>query len=155
GATAGVNGDFFDIDSTQASLGGEIQAGQLVKSADFGGWAHVGVTKSGIGALVDMTLQANANFGGADHPVVTLNAASSGGVPAGSIIAYTSAWGSGIRSRSVAGVANVAEVLVQDGKVVEVHNSAGSGAIPDGAFYLVGRDAGADAIKALQPGDPV
>ena len=43
GAAAGVNGDFFDIDSTQASLGGEIQAGQLIKSADASGWAHVGV----------------------------------------------------------------------------------------------------------------
>jgi hypothetical protein len=51
--------------------------------------------------------------------------------------------------------ANVAEVLVQDDKVVEVHNAAGTGAIPDGAYYLVGRDAGADAIKALKPGDPV
>ena len=37
GATAGVNGDFFDIDSTQASLGGEIQAGNLIKI----GRAHV------------------------------------------------------------------------------------------------------------------
>ena len=52
-------------------------------------------------------------------------------------------------------MANVAEVLVQDGKAVEVHHAAGSGAIPDGAFYLVGRDAGADAIKALKPGDAV
>src|SRR3954471_24197729 len=58
GAAAGVNGDFFDIDSTQASLGGEIQAGQLIKSADAGGWAHVGVSKTGLGQLVDMTLQA-------------------------------------------------------------------------------------------------
>ena len=102
-----------------------------------------------------MTLQATADLNGTEKPVVTLNAASSGGIPAGSIIAYTSAWGSQIRGRSVAGVANVAEVLVQDGKVVEVHTAAGSGAIPDGAFYLVGRDAGADAIKALKPGDPV
>ncbi|WP_051325134.1 phosphodiester glycosidase family protein [Candidatus Solirubrobacter pratensis] len=155
GAAAGVNGDFFDIDSTQASLGGEIQNGSLIKSADFGGWAHVGVGKDGLGRLVDMTLQATANLNGTDTPVVTLNAASSGGVPAGSIIAYTSAWGSQTRGRSVAGVANVAEVLVQDGKVVQVNNTAGSGAIPDGAFYLVGRDAGAAAIKALKPGDPV
>ncbi|HEY6891151.1 MAG TPA: phosphodiester glycosidase family protein [Solirubrobacter sp.] len=155
GAAAGVNGDFFDIDSTQASLGGEIQAGQLIKSADAGGWAHVGVSKSGLGQLVDLTLQASADLNGTVKPILTLNAASSGGVPAGSIIAYTSAWGSQIRSRSVAGVANVAEVLVQDDKVVEVHNSAGTGAIPDGAYYLVGRDAGADAIKALKPGDPV
>ena len=155
GAAAGVNGDFFDIDSTQASLGGEIQAGQLIKSADASGWAHVGVSKTGLGQLVDMTLQASADLNGTVKPILTLNAANSGGVPAGSIIAYTSAWGSQIRSRSVAGVANVAEVLVQDDKVVEVHNAAGTGAIPDGAYYLVGRDAGADAIKALKPGDPV
>src|SRR3954469_19158814 len=155
GATAGVNGDFFDIDSTQASLGGELQAGKLIKSADYSGWAHVGVSKTGIGQLVDMALQATANLNGADKPVVTLNAPSSGGVPAGSIVAYTSAWGSATRARSFAGATNVAEVLVQDGKVVQVNSSAGSGAIPDGAFYLVGRDAGADAIKGLAPGDPV
>src|SRR5690242_8864827 len=155
GAAAGVNGDFFDIDSTQASLGGEVKAGELIKSADYSGWAHVGVTKDGIGRLVDLTLQATANLNGTEKPVVTLNAASSGGVPAGSIVAYTSAWGSQIRGRSMSGAANVAEVLVQDGKVVQVSNAAGSGAIPDGAFYLVGRDAGADAIKALKPGDPV
>jgi 3',5'-cyclic AMP phosphodiesterase CpdA len=155
GAAAGVNGDFFDIDSTQASLGGEVKAGELIKSADASGWAHVGVTKDGIGRLVDLTLQATANLNGVEKPVVTLNAASSGGVPAGSIVAYTSAWGSQIRGRSFNGVANVAEVLVQDGKVVQVNGATGSGAIPDGAFYLVGRDAGADAIKALKPGDPV
>jgi hypothetical protein len=155
GAAAGVNGDFFDIDSTQASLGGEVKAGELIKSADYSGWAHVGVTKDGLGRLVDLTLQATANLNGTEKPVVTLNAASSGGVPAGSIVAYTSAWGSQIRGRSFAGVANVAEVLVQDGKVVQVNATAGTGAIPDGAFYLVGRDAGADAIKALEPGDPV
>src|SRR5262249_37447482 len=105
--------------------------------------------------LVDMTVQATANLNGTDKPVVTLNAASSGGVPAGSIVAYTSAWGSASRARSFAGVSNVAEVLVQDGKVVQVNNAAGKSAIPDGAFYLVGRDAGADAIKALHAGDPV
>ncbi len=32
GAAAGVNGDFFDIDSTQASIGGEIKGGTLIKS---------------------------------------------------------------------------------------------------------------------------
>src|SRR3954471_6353906 len=58
GAAAGVNGDFFDIDSTQASLGGEVQNGSLIKSADIGGWAHVGVTKDGLGRLVDLTLEA-------------------------------------------------------------------------------------------------
>ena len=155
GAAAGVNGDFFDIDSTQASTGGEIQNGALVKTPDFGGWAHVGVTKGGLGRLVDMTLEASADLNGTAKPVLTINAANAGGTPAGSIVAYTSAWGNQIRGRGMAGVANVAEVLVKDDKVVEVHPSAGTGAIPDGAYYLVGRDAGADAIKALQPGDSV
>src|ERR1700742_3758409 len=55
-AIAGVNGDFFDIDSTQASTGGEVQGGTLLKSADIGGWSHVGVSKTGMGQLVDLTL---------------------------------------------------------------------------------------------------
>ena len=155
GAAAGVNGDFFDIDSTQASLGGEIQAGAADQERRL---QRLGARRRHQGRPRPARRHDAAgdrDLNGTDKPVVTLNAASSGGVPAGSIIAYTSAWGSQIRSRSVAGVANVAEVLVQDDKVVEVHNAAGTGAIPDGAYYLVGRDAGADAIKALKPGDPV
>src|SRR6478609_1638998 len=102
-----------------------------------------------------MTLQATATLDGAAQPILTINAANASGVPANSMVAYTSAWGSQIRSRGTAGVANVAEVLVQDDKVVQVNNSAGTGAIPDGAYYLVGRDGAADAIKALKVGDPV
>src|SRR5262249_15719712 len=36
-----------------------------------------------------------------------------------------------------------------------VSPTVGSGAIPGDGFYLVGRDAAADAIKALNTGDPV
>jgi hypothetical protein len=155
GAAAGVNGDFFDIDSTQASTGGEVQGGALVKSPSFGGWAHVGVSKTGIGQLVDMTLEATATLNGTPLPILTINAANASGIPAGSMVAYTSAWGSQTRNRGTAGVANVAEVLVQNDKVVQVNPAAGSGAIPDGAYYLVGRDGAADAIKALKVGDAV
>jgi hypothetical protein len=131
------------------------QGEPLMTMANRAGAAAGVNTKDGLGRLVDLTLQATADLNGTQKPVVTLNAASSDGVPAGSIVAYTSAWGSQIRGRSFNGVANVAEVLVQDGKVVRVNDTAGTGAIADGAFYLVGRDAGADAIKALEPGDPV
>jgi hypothetical protein len=155
GAIAGVNGDFFDIDSTQASTGGEVQGGSLLKSADIGGWAHVGVSKTGIGQLVDLTLQATANINGTDTPVLSLNAADAAGVPANGLVAYTPIWGSGIRSRGVAGVADVAEALVTDGKVVQVNATVGSGAIPANSFYLVGRDSAATALQALHPGDPV
>jgi exopolysaccharide biosynthesis protein len=155
GAAAGVNGDFFDIDSTQASTGGEVQAGNLIKSPSYGGWAHVGVSKAGIGQLVDMTLQATATLNGVAQPILTINAANASGVPANSMVAYTSAWGDAIRSRGTAGVANVAEVLVTDDKVVQVNSTVGKGAIPEGSYYLVGRDTAATAIKALKVGDPV
>ncbi len=155
GAAAGVNGDFFDIDGTQASTGGEVQGGALVKSADIGGWSHVGVGKDGIGRLADLTLQATASLKGTDTPVLSLNAADAGGIPANGLVAYTPAWGTATRARGVAGVANAAEVLVTGDKVVQVNTTVGSGAIPADSFYLVGRDAAATALKALQPGDAV
>jgi 3',5'-cyclic AMP phosphodiesterase CpdA len=159
GAVAGVNGEFFDIGSSNAAIGGEVQDGKLIKSADIGGRQHVGVSKDGIAQLVDLTVDANANFAGADHKVLSFNAANGGGVPAGSLIAFTSAWGDYSRNRGLTGVANdqIAEVLVKDGAVVSVtpNGPAGSGTLADDAFVLVGTGASATALRALQPGDPV
>ena len=153
GAVAGVNGEFFDIGNSNAALGGEVQNGQLIKSADAGGRQHVGVSKDGIAQLVDLAVDATATFAGADHKVLTLNAANGGGVPANGLVAYTSAWGEYSRGRGFTGVTDLAEVLVQNNKVVSVSPTAGSGPIPADGFYLVGRDAAATALRALQPGD--
>lgn len=157
GAVAGVNGEFFDIGNSNAALGGEVQSGQLLKSADAGGRDHVGVSKDGIAQLVDLAVDSTATFAGADHKVLTINAANGGGVPANGLVAYTPIWGDYSRNRGFTGVAseNIAEVLVQNGKVVSVTPTgpAGSGAIPADGFYLVGRDAAATALRALQPGD--
>ncbi|WP_211752825.1 phosphodiester glycosidase family protein [Nocardioides lianchengensis] len=157
GAVAGVNGDFFDIDASGAPRGASVKDGRLLKSSDVGSWNHVGVGRDGIGRAVDMALQASATFGGTTHPVVSLNAPNKNpeGTPPGSIIAFTSGWGEYNRGVAVPGVADVASVLVQDGVVVSVDPAAaGTGAIPDGAFVLVGREAGAAAIRALTSGDP-
>lgn len=158
-AVAGVNGEFFDIGNSNAALGGEIQDGQLLKTADIGGRDHVGVSDDGIAQLVDLTVDSTATFGGSRHKVLSINAADGSGVPAGGLVAYTSAWGDYSRARAFDGVPDdtVAEVLVEKNTVVSVtaHGPAGSGAIPDDGFVLVGRDAAADAIRALQPGDPV
>ncbi|MEV4177463.1 phosphodiester glycosidase family protein [Nonomuraea sp. NPDC049709] len=159
GAVAGVNGEFFDIGNSNAALGGEVQNGQLRKTADIGGRQHVGVGGDGIARLVDLTVDATANFAGADHRVLSINAANGGGVPADGLIAFTSAWGDYSRNRGLGGVGTdqIAEVLVENGSVVSVtpNGPAGSGTIPDGGFVLVGRDAAAVAIRALRPGDPV
>ncbi|MGP4099874.1 phosphodiester glycosidase family protein [Nonomuraea sp. KM90] len=159
GAVAGVNGEFFDIGNSNAALGGEVQNGQLRKTADIGGRQHVGVGGDGIARLVDLTVDATANFAGADHRVLSINAANGGGVPADGLIAFTSAWGDYSRNRGLGGVGTdrIAEVLVENGSVVSVtpNGPAGAGTIPDGGFVLVGRDAAAVAIRALRPGDPV
>ncbi|MFE4919523.1 phosphodiester glycosidase family protein [Streptomyces sp. NPDC056661] len=159
GAVAGVNGEFFDIGASNAALGGEVQNGQLVKSADISGRQHVGVSKDGIAQLVDLTVNANANFAGADHKVLSLNAANGGGVPADGLIAFTPAWGDYSRNGGLTGVPNdqIAEVLVKNGSVVSVtpNGPAGSGTIADDSFVLVGRGASVTALRTLQPGDPV
>ncbi|MEV4629872.1 phosphodiester glycosidase family protein [Micromonospora sp. NPDC049523] len=159
GAVAGVNGEFFDIGNSNAALGGEIQDGQLLKTADIGGRQHVGVSRDGIAQLVDLAVDSNANFAGADHKVLSINAANGAGVPADGLVAFTGVWGTYSRNRGFTGVdvSQIAEVLVSGGKVVSVTPSgpAGSGAIPDDSFVLVGRDAAATALRALQPGDPV
>ncbi|SEE92673.1 phosphodiester glycosidase family protein [Jiangella alba] len=157
GAVAGVNGDFFDINNSGAPLGAEVRDGELLKSSDYGTWSHIGVGLDGIGRAVDMTLDATATFGGTAHPVTSLNASNTmSGSPAGAIVAYTPAWGTYSRAIGVSGATDVASVLVQDERVVSVDAAAaGEGAIPDGAFVLVGREAGAAAIRTLQPGDGV
>lgn len=157
GAVAGVNGDFFDINNSGAPLGAEVRDGELLKSSDHGTWSHIGVGRDGIGRAVDMTLDATATFGGSAHPVTSLNASNTmSGSPANAIVAYTPAWGSYSRAIGVSGATDVASVLVQDERVVTVDASrAGEGPVPDGAFVLVGREAGAAAIRTLQPGDGV
>ncbi|WP_176993929.1 phosphodiester glycosidase family protein, partial [Nonomuraea jiangxiensis] len=166
GAVAGVNGDFYDLGNSTAAHGAEIQNGQLLKTSNLGGpeaaqvQPHVGVSQDGITQLVNVMVNASANFAGTDHKVLTVNAANPEPhpVPADGMVAFTSAWGTYSRNRPFIGVdGNLAEVLVQNGKVVSVtpNGPAGSGTIPDDGFYLVGRDAAATAIRALQPGDPV
>ncbi|MDO8184330.1 phosphodiester glycosidase family protein [Conexibacter sp. JD483] len=151
GAIAGVNGDFFDIDNTRAPQNFAIRGGELLKSANYGlNSPLTGVTRDGIGQLVSTALEAKVTFGGADHAVATIN--TPGGVPAGAFRVYTSKWGASI-SRAGGNPTNVAEALVTDGKVVSVSEGAGTGEIPAGSFYLVGREAAADAVRALRAGD--
>ena len=120
GAIAGVNGDFFDIDNSQAPLGVMVQNGTLLKSQQAGAWNAVGVGQDGIGRLIDTTLQASSTVHGVDYPLATVNAA--GGAPAGAMIAYTSAWGSYSRAIGIGTSTNVAEATIADGKVVSINS---------------------------------
>ncbi|MFI0479080.1 phosphodiester glycosidase family protein [Actinomadura sp. 9N215] len=85
-------------------------------------------------------------------------------LPVGSAGAFTDAWGSVSRRRAVCGTdtvrngpcsTNTAEVTVQRGVVTKVTDEVGEGAIPPDTTVLVGRDKGADELRALRPGDRV
>jgi hypothetical protein len=75
GAVAGVNGDFYDLGNSTAAHGAEIQNGQLLKTSNLGGpeaadaQPHIGVSQEGIAHLVNLTVNASANFAGTDHEV--------------------------------------------------------------------------------------
>lgn len=151
GAVAGVNGDFFDIGNSNAALGFEYQGGRLRKTGTRNNGQTIGVTNDRVGALANLALDAKATFGGQDHPVSGLNQV---GVAAGKIGVYSDEWGASSRAVQ-AGNGNTAEVLVADGKVTRAAAAPGAGQLPDGTSALVGRDAGADALRTLQVGDPV
>jgi hypothetical protein len=157
GAVAGVNGDFFDIDASGAPQGAAVKGGELLKSSDYGTWTHVGVGNDGVGRAVDMALDAKATFSGTDHAVASLNTSNKiAGSPKDAIIAYTPRWGTYDRKIGVKDATDIASVLVTNDVVVSVDAAAaGTGAIPANSFVLVGREAGAAAIRALVPGDAV
>ena len=69
---------------------GLTAGGRLRKSGTRNNGQSIGVTRSGIGKLVNLALSAKATFGYADHAISGYNQV---GVPAGGIGAYTREWG--------------------------------------------------------------
>ncbi|ROT31583.1 phosphodiester glycosidase family protein [Micromonospora sp. HM5-17] len=151
GAVAAVNGDFFDINNSGAAQGIGIQSGVLVQSPVAGHHEAVGVTADGIGRVLQVYFDGTATL---PTGPVTLTQFNNMVAPDG-IGIFTPLWGSYPRSRAVAGASRVTEVALVGGRVSTVSDTAGSGPIPAGTTILLGRDAGADALAALRPGDPV
>ncbi|MCM0678247.1 phosphodiester glycosidase family protein, partial [Micromonospora phytophila] len=150
-AVAAVNGDFFDINNSGAAQGVGIRDGELVQSAVSGHRNAVAVTTEGLGRVVEVNFDGTATLPTGPVPLTQFNNM----VQPDGIGAFTALWGSYTRQRAVAGAARVTEVAVVDGRVAGVGTTAGSGPVPAGTTVLLGRDAGADALAGLRPGDPV
>ncbi|MEV4493025.1 phosphodiester glycosidase family protein [Micromonospora coxensis] len=150
-AVAAVNGDFFDINNSGAAQGVGIQDGELVQSPVAGHHNAAAITADGLGRVVQVHFDGTATLPAGPLRLTQFNNM----VQAGGVGVFTALWGSYPRARAVAGAARVAEVVVRDGRVVSVAGVAGEGPIPAGSTVLLGRDAGADALAALRPGDPV
>jgi exopolysaccharide biosynthesis protein len=172
GATAAINGDFFDIDRTNAPAGPAVAEGRPLKAAVPHGRRmgpavpgaeidHVFTVGTDRVARIDrLRLDARASGPSGTHEVVALNQYA---VPVNGIGIFTPAWGDVDRARTLCGTdvdrnapcaAEQAEVLVRDGTVVKA-GRPGGGRIPDGGMALTGRDKGAAAVRSLRVGDRV
>lgn len=149
---AAINADFFDINQTGAPQGPGVKDGAVVHSPAPGIHRAVGIGPESAGRVLELYFEGTLTLPSGGHPLTAYNAAN---VPAGGVGAYTSAWGSADRALTVDAATPVAEAAVRDGRVVSVSAAPGSGPIPDGTTVLVGREAGAALLTALEPGDPV
>ncbi|MEV5955170.1 phosphodiester glycosidase family protein [Streptomyces sp. NPDC051987] len=182
GAVAGVNGDFFDITETQhpgvaatgASVGPAIAHGRVLKaavptaqrfgpslppSADTTDVFGVGVDRRA--RLGRLTLSGTVRTPDATLALRGLNQYA---LAQGSVGAYTTSWGAASRKRATCGSdtdraagcsTDTYEVRIRAGRVVATSASPGSGPIAAGTTVLLGREAGADRLRALTKGERV
>ncbi|RZS36340.1 calcineurin-like phosphoesterase family protein [Herbihabitans rhizosphaerae] len=151
-AVAAVNGDFFDINNSNAPQGVAVHNGQLVKSAQAGHNRAVGIDAAGVGRVMEVFFSGTVTLPGATAPLSQLNSAR---IEANGIGVFNSLWGGYARSRAVEGSPRVVEIVVRRDVVTEVRQAAGGDPIPGDGYVLVGRESGADALAGLKIGDPV
>ncbi|WP_217555918.1 phosphodiester glycosidase family protein [Streptomyces sp. GbtcB6] len=182
GAVAGVNGDFFNINETQhpgveatgASVGPAIAHGRALKAAvptaqRFGPALPPGTDTTdvfGVGVDRRARLDRLTLAGTVRTPDATLalRGLNQYALAQGSVGAYTAAWGPASRKRATCGSdtdraagcsTDTYEVQVRAGRVVATSDTPGSGAIATGTTVLLGREAGADKLRALTKGERV
>jgi hypothetical protein len=169
GAIVGVNGDFFDEGGTGAPVGGELADGVPITSAVVPGRRPappgppgsdpdtvLGIDTSGSARIDSVRFVGSVATAASQIPLTGLNTYV---VPVGGVAVFTPAWGGAPRTRTVCGSDTDArapcspravEVLVRNGKVAAT-GPVGTAAVPAGAVALVGRDAGADALRDRRP----
>ncbi|MBQ0984506.1 phosphodiester glycosidase family protein [Streptomyces sp. F63] len=149
---AAINADFFDIDATGAPLGPGIREGRLTHSGTADHHVVAGFGPGAAGRILGLYFDGTVTLPGGSRALGAYNAAR---VPEDGIGLYTPQWGGADRALTVPGAERVTEVVLVDGRVRSAGDGPGSGPVPDGTTVLLGRDAGADALAALRPGDPV
>lgn len=182
GAVAAVNGDFFNISEEQhpgveptgAPVGPAVASGRRLKAAvpdgqRFGPALPPGTDTRevfGVGpdrrARLDrLTLHGSVRTGHGRLPLGGLNQYA---LPVGSVGAFTTDWGTVSRLRSTCGTdtdraapcsADTHEVTVRAGRVVGSADTPGAGPIGARETVLVGREAGAQQLRKLSPGERV
>lgn len=152
GAVAAINGDFFDIGQTGIALGNTVRGGEFIQSGIPTWPLGAGVSKEGIGRLVQVSLQGAVTLpGGQSYPLGAVNLPT---VPAHTIGLFTSGW-TIARQNAMVGASEAYEVIVRGGKVVSVSNQVTAQPVPADGYVLVGREEFAKPLGALKVGDKV
>ena len=182
GAVGGVNADFFNNSETQhpgvpvtgSAVGPAIGDGVAFKAAVPDGQRFgpampsgdsardvLGIGTDKVARLDRLSLSGSVSAGGTTTP---LGGFDQYALPVGSVGAYTSLWGSADRRRAVCGTdhsrsapcsTDTYEVTVRQGAVSAVSATPGAGSIAPDTVVLVGREAGAQALRQLQVGEQV
>jgi predicted phosphodiesterase len=146
-AVAGVNGDFFNINETNAAIGPEI-GGAALRKATAAPAPIAGVGEDGIARLAELALEGTVTVGGRARTLDALNST----LGAGQIGVFTPLWGPGRRVFAVPG-APVAELVVRSGRVTAVRQSISEDPVPDDGFVVAARGAAAAWLAQAQPGE--
>ncbi|GAB2933782.1 phosphodiester glycosidase family protein [Nonomuraea fastidiosa] len=159
GAVAAVNADYFDINGSGAPWGVAVQDGEVLQSplpnskATQTKKTAVMFSEDQLGAIGEIVFEGTVNLPGGK--TVPLNALNKAELLKDQVGMFTPVWGTYCRCRPVSNVSQTIEVVVRDGVVTEKVTVPREGAIPEGTFVLVGREAGATALSSLRVGDPV
>lgn len=146
GAIAGVNGDFFDIGNTEAALGAEVRAGELLKSG--GERMAASVSKERLGRISQLLLQGTVTAEGDTYDLGSINAPA---LQAGELGLYTSEWGQA--SRKHLAREDGVEVRIKEGIVVDKREGAVfAEPLPAGETVLSGFGLAGDFLQPLSIG---
>lgn len=158
-AVAAINGDYFDMNASVAPVGTNVSRADGIRTASSAP-RQAFTMADGLAAVQELMAEGTLTVDGVETPIRGINTP---GLPTGGIGWYTPAWGTHPLSRPLGGpgslAASVAMVVVADGVVQSVSTDPGAltgpAAIADGTGVLIGRDAGATTLAALQVGQAV
>ncbi|GGL12423.1 hypothetical protein Sme01_69430 [Sphaerisporangium melleum] len=150
GAVAAVNGDYYEINNTNAVIGPEVRDGELRKATDQSRTvAAVGEDK--VARLASALLEGTVTVAGAAHRVNVLNSPS---FPANGVAVFTGQWGPAARTL-IGNPGPVTELVVAGGAVTAVNTAITAAPVPADGLVVVGQGSAAAALAAAKPGDRV
>lgn len=152
-AVAAVNGDYFDINSSNAPQGGAKKLdGTVVKGPNPGHNYALGVGENNFGQITSTFLQGTISLPTGPISLGGLNQAA---IPTDGVTVFTPLWGDYTRTCVTGGATKVREVVTRGGVVESIATEAGAGQLASDQLAVVGRGTGADKLAGLKVGDKV